>query len=1221
MKTHRWIFGGVRDSARVLIFGDPGLLPPCRLRDLPTGFTLQWIEQLKKVMPGPDQPDDLAELKSFYTAGNDGDASGFDSALKDMISSYHHALNVTHDVTFYETGLLKAYLDKKTKGETLQQHLQLMCDQGKITKELCASKQTAVSEQLLAAVCQIQEKMKGRAQEQDDAQLKSADAILFFHQVVNFEGSKGPDQDAAPNGEGDTRNNVQDQIDLDLATLEEEFDSFLMPDHPSPPTAVPCKVETATNIVPRPNILDEPLFGPVVIDDDSEDDRMKCQETRTQETPTEETPAENPQPHPKPLASAIQTALHRKPTVEFEDRGETEEEREKRLAHNLYMRFYRSVRSESCPPEISKMALQNKRNSTVLSGLFDEYLKSDGIWLTSSLVTRLRRTSAVEALGEEAMVPFKQLKEEHGLQVAKQMRHQKRQLQAKAKPTDPPFCMDHPDMPGDEDWELIRVWRATTFKKKTCEENQQELEASVELDANQTKDMMSQGGFKVLPAPRDATEPLPSNKNDPKPRTKAAVGRSKLKEIENKEGECKTLLSDVETSTLLSTHLRDGYVNELRAHLTKLTEMQKALSDAIDANDDSQISQQVQDASKAISNMTKGAFKTIKPQLVEKPAKQNKGSGAAKSKTTKRKGKCEPQRPGPMVNFLLQEAGRGDMSYTKVRRVAQVMKKEFPGVLVLIFTVVAVDIAEPVQELKATYGIQEMQGGLYGDDAQYDKNQNKLIIVTLNDVLNPASHSMQSAFPLFVLREIAISFNILFHGKCPGTPLHLLTNYNEEVWHNEVLPNLTEDPLASVNSMPLRASLAEIRGDWKFIKAMFNMNVGWQCRFLCFHCHVTNKNYLQFPANLQEDVPLWGGHDEGLPQRLQRAYQEFLSWARARGIQHSQPPFKTNFFRGGAEDYHAMAAKGYNVYHLAEMMNVVESSPRCLDINTATRIRQLVDRSTKSYALLAMDALQKGKLNWPLKPKLHESRRAAVANEAILADSPLRDATGIMDKIGRYLKPASTTLGFVPHTTTQGPNASKLEAPMKAKPGECLDNCNGHGSCANGVCSCGAGWTGEACDIVTCPSNCNSRGSCIGGSCACNFAFYGAACEYPRCKNDCNGHGYCDSGKCVCNAGYHGAACDEFKEPQPVTPAVVSVEPSKEAAERVSSFGEKVRSIAPPSCPEDCNQRGRCELDGTCTCIANYTGLACEHHCPSSCNGQGTCTGGQGGGGHGSEHR
>ena len=33
--------------------------------------------------------------------------------------------------------------------------------------------------------------------------------------------------------------------------------------------------------------------------------------------------------------------------------------------------------------------------------------------------------------------------------------------------------------------------------------------------------------------------------------------------------------------------------------------------------------------------------------------------------------------------------------------------------------------------------------GLYGDDAQYDKNQNKLLIATLNHMLSPASHSME----------------------------------------------------------------------------------------------------------------------------------------------------------------------------------------------------------------------------------------------------------------------------------------------------------------------------------------------------------------------------------------------------------------------------------------------------------------------------------------------
>ena len=86
----------------------------------------------------------------------------------------------------------------------------------------------------------------------------------------------------------------------------------------------------------------------------------------------------------------------------------------------------------------------------MLNGLFDEYLQSQGNWLESSLVIRLRQSSSTEALGEESMVPFKELKEAHGLKVAKQMRHQKRQLQAKAKRGDPPFIMDHPDMPGDE---------------------------------------------------------------------------------------------------------------------------------------------------------------------------------------------------------------------------------------------------------------------------------------------------------------------------------------------------------------------------------------------------------------------------------------------------------------------------------------------------------------------------------------------------------------------------------------------------------------------------------------------------------------------------------------------------------------------------------------------------------------------------------------------------
>ena len=66
-----------------------------------------------------------------------------------------------------------------------------------------------------------------------------------------------------------------------------------------------------------------------------------------------------------------------------------------------------------------------------------------------------------------------------------------------------------------------------------------------------------------------------------------------------------------------------------------------------------------------------------------------------------------------------------------------------------------------------------------------------------------------------------MSMNILFHGKCPGTPMHLLDTYDEDVWTNKVLPELTQEPLASINGEPVIATLAEIRGDWKVIKVHY----------------------------------------------------------------------------------------------------------------------------------------------------------------------------------------------------------------------------------------------------------------------------------------------------------------------------------------------------------------------------------------------------------------
>ncbi|CAK8990222.1 Tenascin (TN) (Cytotactin) (GMEM) (GP 150-225) (Glioma-associated-extracellular matrix antigen) (Hexabrachion) (JI) (Myotendinous antigen) (Neuronectin) (Tenascin-C) (TN-C), partial [Durusdinium trenchii] len=258
--------------------------------------------------------------------------------------------------------------------------------------------------------------------------------------------------------------------------------------------------------------------------------------------------------------------------------------------------------------------------------------------------------------------------------------------------------------------------------------------------------------------------------------------------------------------------------------------------------------------------------------------------------------------------------------------------------------------------------------------------------------------------------------------------------------------------------------------------------------------------------------------------------------------------------------------------------------------------------SSKMFLKETMQASHNALLNVAAIKDSEASQSASLAEETILKDSPLREAQGLMDSLSHYLHPSTTI--FRLGTTTAGPNISQLRH-HKRESGSCIDDCSGHGSCSMGVCRCEDGYTGEACDVVRCKDDCSGRGSCLDGRCACDSAFYGAACEFPRCKDDCNGHGYCDSGKCVCTGGYRGLSCAE-RAPMPK----IIVPQAKPEEELPVVDTKKVKSIAPPSCPEDCNHKGRCEVDGTCSCMANYTGLACENHCPSGCSGKGACTGG-----------
>lgn len=95
--------------------------------------------------------------------------------------------------------------------------------------------------------------------------------------------------------------------------------------------------------------------------------------------------------------------------------------------------------------------------------------------------------------------------------------------------------------------------------------------------------------------------------------------------------------------------------------------------------------------------------------------------------------------------------------------------------------------------------------------------------------------------------EIIASMNMLFNGLLPTVPLQ--PYFHEFAERDEHIPGTFTAP-TGVDRLPVLCTLAEIRGDWKFIRELFNMQVGWNSTFLCHHCFARKDDYLEFPPKL-----------------------------------------------------------------------------------------------------------------------------------------------------------------------------------------------------------------------------------------------------------------------------------------------------------------------------------------------------------------------------------
>ncbi len=156
---------------------------------------------------------------------------------------------------------------------------------------------------------------------------------------------------------------------------------------------------------------------------------------------------------------------------------------------------------------------------------------------------------------------------------------------------------------------------------------------------------------------------------------------------------------------------------------------------------------------------------------------------------------------------------------------------------------------------------------------------------------------------------------------------------------------------------------------------------------------------------------------------------------------------------------------------------------------------------------------------------------------------------------------------------------------------DCFNNCSGNGTCEDHKCICKKDYGGVDCSIrINCKNNCN-HGECLNGHCVCYQNFTGEDCSISlkKCKNNCNNQGKCFEGKCICLEGFLGEDCSTKK--LDCSNRGVFSETNQTCKCNQGYHGINCESV---TCPEDCNNNGKCLSNGLCLCNNGYTGPSCR---------------------------